>query len=175
MGSRSVSQVCEDCLDHEELLKGCNLFVQSVCGNFGYGDLFSKGDNADAMIAKFSKTPFQWIGKDPDKATACANAGSLVLGGLTKAGMSYDNKLGVKIEASMGHVVVIAPGGPSNAGKLKLANGQMQDMRGGYPYCYGGAAIPKYRIKSRLQVDAVFPSVVLRDVVYAYLDVVASK
>jgi hypothetical protein len=172
--AQSISQVCEECLNNAELLKGCNLFVQSVCSTFGYGYLFSKDDNADAIIAKFSQKPFHWIGKDPDKATDCANTGSLVLGGLTKAGMTYKNKLGVKIDASMGHVVVVAPGGPSIAGKLKLANGQTQDMRGGYPYCYGGAAIPKYRIKSKLQVDAVFPSVVLQDVIYAYLNVITS-
>jgi len=171
MSERTITQICEDYLDHPELLKGCNLFVQAVCAELGYGPVFAKGDNADAMIEKFSKKPFQLIGTDKDKATALANGGQLVLAGLSKAGMTYTNKQGVSIQASMGHVVVVVPGGPSLPTTIKLADGSQQSCRGGYPLCYGGAAVPKYRIKARLSIDSVFHWKVLKDVIYAYLAV----
>ena len=171
MGDRTISQVCEDCLDHPELLRGCNLFVQAVCAAFDYGDVFSKGDDADAMVKKFSSAPFHLIGKDKAKATEYANSGKLVIGGLNRAGMSYTSKQHKEIKASMGHVVIIAPGGPSKPGKTVLLDGTEQDSAGGYPFTYGGAAILKYRIKSMLSVDIVFPKPVRDDVAYAYLDI----
>lgn len=172
--ARSVTQVCEDSLDHPELLQGCNLFVIAVAKEFGYGDVVV--GNADAIRGKFNSEsgtalPFIYIGKNPDLATQLANEGHLVIGGLTKSEMKYKDKGGHEHAASMGHVVIVAPGGPSRPGTVKLADGREQATRGGYPYCFQGAAHAPYRIKARTQVDLVFPSALLKEVVYAYLKV----
>jgi hypothetical protein len=171
---RSVVQVCEDSLDHEELLKDCSGFLTAVAKEFGYGDVV-RGD-ANGIRAKFAnevvtKEPFHFIGKNPDLATEYAGKGHLVLGGLTSSEMTYKDKSGREHKASMGHVVIVVPGGPSKPGKVKLADGREQPVRGGYPYCYQGAANRPYRLKERTQVDLVFPSVCLRDVIYAWLEV----
>ncbi len=173
--TRTITQICTDTLDHPELLAGCNLFVQSVLGSLGYGDLFTKGDDADAMVAAFAKAPFHLIGKNPGEAMKRAGEGKLVVAGMTKAAMSYVTKQGDKVQASMGHVVIVLPGGPSKPGSVTLANGVVQPNRGGYPLSCGGAAMARYRIKSVLSIDVVFPSKVLNDVVYAYLDLPAAQ
>jgi len=69
----------------------------------------------------------------------------------------------------MGHVVVVVPGGPSEPCHVRLTNGKEQAARGGYPYCYQGAAHEVYRFSERTQVDAVFPSLLLDKVIYAYV------
>jgi hypothetical protein len=175
--NRTVTQVCEDSLDHPALLKGCNLFVQSVCAEFGYGDIFTKGDNADAMIKKFDSPPFHYIGKDPDKATKVANEGHLVLGGLSLAAMllvPLKNKPNAK-KPTMGHVVVVAPGGPCKQENYILTTGAEQPAAAGYPYCYGGAAREEYRLKQRVSVSLVFPRASRDNVIYAYLEIPKKK
>lgn len=168
---RTITQVCEDLLDHPEVLKGCNLFVQQVCTEFGHGSLFSKSDNADAMIAKFGQTPFTDLGTDKDKATQYADQGYLVLGGLTLASMLAALPEESQRRPTMGHVVVIAPGGPCKAAVYKLADGTTQPAAAGYPYCYGGAAIPKYRIKEKVTISLVMPKLSRDKTQYAYLNV----
>jgi hypothetical protein len=167
---RTITQICEDCLTHDELLKGCNLFVQAVCAAKDYGDVFSKGDDADAMVGALKKPPFQPIATKGE-ATERANGGMLVIGGLTRQEMSYVKKDGTEVKATMGHVVVVAPGGPSTPAKIKLNDGKFYSFAGGYPYCYGGAARVLYRLAFRLSVDVVFPTPVRDHVHYAYLQV----
>jgi hypothetical protein len=172
--ARSVVQVCEDFLDHSALLRDCSGFVSAVAKEFGYADVV-RGD-ANGLRAKFgseatTKLPLRFIGKNPDLATEYAGKGHLVIGGLTSSEMIYKDRSGKEHKASMGHVVVVAPGGPSKPGKVTLADGREQPVRGGYPYCYQGAANSPYRLKARTQVDLVFPSVCLKDVIYAWLEV----
>lgn len=169
MSQRTVEQVCEDQLDHPELLKACNLFVQQVCATFGYGDLFSKGDNADAIIGKLANKPFTYIGTDKDKATKFANDGYLVLGGLTLAHMLESLPEDTDRKPVMGHVVVIAPGGPCPQEKYTLADGKEYPAAAGYPYCYGGAAIPKYRVREKVTISLVMPKLSRDKTEYAYL------
>lgn len=109
--ARSVTQVCEDSLDHPELLQGCKLFVIALAKEFGYGDVVL--GNADAIRGKFN----------------------------------------------------------SESETVRLADGREQATRGDYPYRFQGAAHAPYRIKARTQVDLVFPSALLKEVVYAYLKV----
>jgi hypothetical protein len=85
--------------------------------------------------------------------------------------MTYTQKDGKQHTATMGHVVVVVGGGPSSATTVKLLNGKTQPARGGYPYCYQGAANAPYRFTQQTQVDVVFPSAVLDNVVYAYLPI----
>jgi hypothetical protein len=170
----SVVNVCEAALSHPELLSGCNKFVEYVAQHFGYGDAV-KG-NADQIRGKFSteagtKLPFHYIGKKPDLATKFANDGKLVIGGLTKTEMHYIDGRKIEHVATMGHVVIVCGGGPSVRGEITLADGRKQKTRGGYPYCYQGAAQAPYRLPMRTQVDLVFPSVLLNEVVYAYLEI----
>jgi hypothetical protein len=149
----------------------CNKFVQAVAGKvateyqIGLSEAFA--GNADAIRNRFSESPFIPIGKDKALATKLANEGQLVLGGLN----THEMKL-YEPKATMGHVVVIAPGGPSKAiSEVKLKNGKTQAARGGYPYCYQGAHLSQYRFKEKTQVDVVFPSRSLEHINYAYVDI----
>jgi hypothetical protein len=72
---------------------------------------------------------------------------------------------------TMGHVVIIAPGGPCKPGEYKLADGKTQPAAGGYPYCYGGAAMSQYRLKQRLTISLVMPKASRDQTEYAWLDV----
>ena len=168
--TRSVEQVCKDYLGHPELLKGCNLFVQAVCGAFGYGTLFSKGDNADAMIAKLNSPPFHNLKTDKKAAADQADKGMLVLGGLTLADMKAATPSGHR-QPTMGHIVVIAPGGLCRPTTFKLANGDPWEAAGGYPYCYGGAAQAVYRIAAKLTISCVMPRASRDKTQYAWLDI----
>ncbi len=168
--SRTVEQVCQDYLEHPELLKGCNLFVQAVCANFEYDKLFNKGDNADAMIAKFRAAPFHDLGTDKKAAADKAAEGQLVLGGLTLANMKAGSDPKKKAP-TMGHVVVIAPGGLCPPSTFTRADGVDQDAAGGYPYCYGGAAMEIYRVKEKVTISFVMPKTSRDKTQYAWLDV----
>jgi hypothetical protein len=170
-GRRTVEQVCEDQLDHPELLKGCNLFVQQVCAEFGYGELYTKGDNADRMIGRFRSKPFVYLGTDEDKATKFADDGYLVLGGLTLAQMLSGLPKDATQKPTMGHIVVIAPGGPCEQKEYTLADGKKQPAAAGYPYCYGGAAIARYRIKEKATISLVMPKMSRDETQYAYLEI----
>jgi hypothetical protein len=133
------------------------------------------GDKANTIIERRIKhPPWVWLGEKPDEATKRATRGDLVLGGLTSSEMTYIDRRKREHSATMGHVVVIAPGGPSRPGDQKLADGTTQPCRGGYPYCYQGAYNALYRIRSRTQVDLVFPSLLLDKVHYAYVDLSAN-
>lgn len=172
--AKSVVQVCQACLNSPELLKGCNLFVIAVAKEFGYGDIIR--GNADAIRSLYlsavtTKPPLIYLGKEPALATQMANEGHLVIGALNRNEMTYKDKSGILRVASMGHVVIIAPGGPSKPRVVTLLDGRQQPTRGGYPFCYQGAAYAPYRLKERTQVDLVFPAVLLKEVVYAYLKV----
>ena len=172
--SRTVEQVCQDSLDHEALVSGCNEFVLAVVQTFDK-DALSSGDKANLIVSRKMKSPpWIWIGEDPDEATRQANAGHLVLGGLTSKEMTYTDK-GHQHVATMGHVVVVAPGGPSKPGQVTLMNGLKQAMRGGYPYCYQGAFMKAYRFRNRTQVDVVFPGLLLKKRHYAYIEIGTKK
>jgi hypothetical protein len=174
VADRTVEQVCRDSISHPELLAGCNLFVQAVCAAFEYGDLFSKGDNADAMIGKFASAPFHNLGTDKDSATQKANEGKLVLAGLTLAKMIAGNPTAKK-KPTMGHIVVVAPGGPCKQANYTLTDGTTQAAAGGYPYCYGGAAQALYRVKEKATISLVMPKASRDQTVYAWLDIPKPK
>jgi hypothetical protein len=169
--ARTVEQVCQDCLGHDNLVAGCNEFVLAVVATFNPAAL-SPGDMANGILTgRLKSSPWIWIGEKPDEATRQAASGNLVLGGLTSTEMSFTDKKGKQHVASMGHIVVVTPGGPSLPGEITLTDGTTQPCRGGYPYCYQGAYNKLYRFKDRTQVDAVFPGALLQLVHYAYLNI----
>lgn len=169
--AKSVEQVCKDSLERESLLAGCNEFVLAVVAAFDAKAL-APGDKANVIVSKKLKSsPWIWIGEKPAEATRQAAQGNLVLGGLTSSEMTFVDKGGKQHTATMGHIVVVAPGGPSLPGEVTLTDGTTQPCRGGYPYCYQGAYNKLYRFKQRTQVDAVFPGNLLHRVHYAYLKI----
>jgi len=171
---RTIEQACEDALDHENLLASCNGFVYAIVNEFASGAI-EPGANADSIVSnKLLKGGGQWvsIGQDPDGATAKAAEGNLVLGGLTKAELTYTDSKKRRHEATMGHVVVVVAGGPSKPMDIMLMYvNTPQSCRGGYPYCYQGAANKQWRFKEKTQVDAVFPGLLLNKVHYAYIEI----
>lgn len=169
--TQSIEEVCKELITKPGMAAGCNIFVQAVAQRFGNKAEVAVSGNADTIAANIRRLPFIPIGKNPLAATSLATRGKLVLGGLTRDEMTYTDKGGNKHTATMGHVVIVVPGGPSRPIRIILKNGKSQDCRGGYPYCYQGAANSAYRFLERTQVDAVFPSSRLNEVTYAYLDV----
>lgn len=175
----SVEDICKLYVKDPAKVANCNGFIQAVAAKVGteWGmDLTAAfAGNADSIRTQFGSpngsAPFIYIGPFPDKATRFANAGQFVVGGLTSTEMTYVGRDKKKRVATMGHIVVVAPGGPSAPGKVTLANGVEQPVRGGYPYCYQGAAHEIYRFASRTQVDVVFPAMLLNKVLYAYIDI----
>lgn len=162
----------------------CNEFIQAVAAKVGaewgvnLSDAFA--GNANLIRGRFgsqndTKAPFIYIGPYPDKATQYANDGQFVVGGLTSTEMTYVGRDKKQRTATMGHVVVVTPGGPSKPCIVTLTNGTAQPARGGYPYCYQGAAHEIYRFTDRTQVDVVFPSMLLNKVLYAYIDIQSKK
>ena len=93
-----------------------------------------------------------------------------MVGGLTQTEMTYIGRDTKEHKAKMGHVAVVVPGGPSKPGSVKLADGTLMPVRGGYPYCHQGAAHEIYRFKERTQVDAVFPALLLGRVAWLETD-----
>ena len=163
-----VEEISGQFVKDERLVADCNKFVQAVAGKvateYGIHDLSSAfAGTADNIRARFDKPPFISIANDKNLATKLANEGQLVLGGLGLNEMrTYEPK------ATMGHIVVIAPGGPS---KPLAPGGSFKDARGGYPYCFQGAHILQYRFKTRTQVDVVFPKDSLPHINYAYINI----
>jgi len=176
-----VEDICRLLLKDSVLIGSCNGYIQEVAKRVGLGtgldlDAAFEGD-ADAIRARFSteagtQAPFHYIGPFPDKATQFANDGQFVVGGLTHQEMTYAGRDGKLRVATMGHVVVIAPHGPSTPGTVTLTDGSEQAVRGGYPYCYQGAHYSRYRFTERTQVDVVFPALRLTSVIYAYIDII---
>jgi hypothetical protein len=180
---QSVENICKVLIKDPRLIADCNGFLQAVAARVGneysipnIESLFA--GNANSIRGRFgtdpATKPFIYIGKNPDKATELANVGHLVVGGLTSSEMTYRDRGLHQHTAEMGHVVVVAPGGPSSATVIRLNTGPgqkaiEQPARGGYPYCYQGAHNERYRFSSRTQVDAVFPSLLLANVIYAYI------
>jgi len=171
----SVEDVCKLYVKDSTKVANCNQFLQAVASKVGadWGVDLSKAfsGNADTIRGRFKEAPFIYIGPFPDKATAFATDGKFVVGGLTHGEMTYIGRDNRRRTATMGHVVVIAPGGPSKGGEIELADGTKQKVRGGYPYCYQGAAHEIYRFDHRTHVDAVFPALLLDRVEYAYIDI----
>jgi len=175
----SVEDICALLVKDEKLVASCNGFLAAVAAKVASaykidGLVAAFAGNANAIRGRFSNKistvkPFEFIGKDPAKATEMATNGHFVVGGLTSTEMTYVGRDKKTHTATMGHVVVVVPGGPSKACHVRLANGTEQAARGGYPYCYQGAAHEVYRFSERTQVDAVFPSLLLDRVVYAYV------
>ena len=175
----SVENICALLVKDSKLVASCNGFLAAVAGKVqseykidGLLALFA--GTADVIRARFADEartvkPFVFIGQDPNKATSMADAGHFVVGGLTSGEMTYVGRDKTLRTATMGHVVVVVPGGPSKPCNIRLANGKDQPARGGYPYCYQGAAHALYRFSDRTQVDAVFPSILLDKVIYAYV------
>ena len=168
-----MEKACKNRVKSKEKVSNYNIFVIKVADSLGVGNFFS-GLNADMMVAKFSssnsKAPFHYIGINKNLAMQYADRGYFVLGGLTKGQMNV-NKNPTSHQATMGHVVIVAPGGPAPASKVKLANGHMQPARGGYPYCYQGAHYSAYQFTDKTQVSCVFSKNHLDDIVYGYVDV----
>jgi hypothetical protein len=169
-----VEEITGQLVKDERLIADCNKFVQAVASKVAseYGmnlrDFSSAfAGTADNIRARFDKPPFISIANDKARATKLANEGQLVLGGLSLNEMrTYEPK------ATMGHIVVIAPGGPS---KPLAPGGSFKGARGGYPYCYQGAHIPQYRFKTRTQVDVVFPKDSLPHINYAYINILKKQ
>jgi hypothetical protein len=179
-----VEDICKLYVTDPAKVANCNQFLQAVAAKVGseYGlDLKDAFDgNANAIRGHFSTEkgtvpPFIYIGPFKDRATQFANDGQFVVGGLTQGEMIYIGRDKKEHKATMGHVVVVAPGGPSKAGTITLADGSQMAVRGGYPYCYQGAAHEIYRIMDRTQVDAMFPALLLEKVIYAYIDLKKKK
>jgi hypothetical protein len=175
-----VEDICKVYVKDPTKVANCNEFLQAVAAKVGseYGldlkDAFE--GNANKIRGRFNgekstNPPFIYIGPFRDKATQYANDGQFVVGGLTQAEMTYIGRDTKEHKATMGHVVVVVPGGPSKSGTITLADGTSQAVRGGHPYCYQGAAHEMYRFKERTQVDAVFPALLLNNVIYAYIDI----
>jgi hypothetical protein len=180
----AVEDICKLYVRDPAKLANCNEFLQAVALKVGTENgLDLKGafaGNANAIRGRFSTEkstapPFIYIGRFPDKATHYAAEGQLVVGGLTQTEMTYTGRDRKEHKATMGHMVVVVPGGPSKSGTVKLADGTLQPVRGGYPYCYQGAAHEIYRFRERTQVDAVFPTLLLDGVIYAYIDIKKKK
>ena len=169
-----VEDACNACVRIEANVSDCNLFVLAVANALGVGNFF-KGLKSDNIIARFNnpdaKPPFHYIGTDKGLAMRYADQGHFVLGGLTSEQMNgkVDGKAPAHM-ATMGHVVVITPGGAAPAKEIKLVTGPVQSARGGYPYCYQGAHNKIYRFTERTQVSCVFPKRHLDEIVYAYVD-----
>jgi hypothetical protein len=175
----AVEVICKLYVKDSAKIANCNEFLQAVAGKVAteYGlDLTEAfAGNANLIRGRFSekstKPPFIYIGPFPDKATQYAADGQFVVGGLTQTEMTYIGRDTKEHKATMGHVVVVVPGGPSKPGTVKLTDGTLMPVRGGYPYCYQGAAHEIYRFKERTQVDAVFPALLLGRVIYAYIEI----
>jgi hypothetical protein len=177
--AESVEDICTRLVKDSKLVASCNGFLAAVANKVesehkveGVSALFAgTADSVRGRFADEARTvkPLVFIGQDPDKATAMAAAGHFVVGGLTSGEMTYVGRDKVQRTATMGHVVVVVPGGPSKPRVVRLANGKDQPARGGYPYCYQGAAHAIYRFSERTQVDVVFPSLLLDRVIYAYV------
>jgi hypothetical protein len=180
----AVENICKLYVKDATKVANCNEFLQAVAAKVGteYGlNLKEAFDgNADAIRGRFNdekstKPPFIYIGPFPDKARQYATDGQFVVGGLTKVEMCYLGRDKKEHVATMGHVVVVVPGGPSAPGKVTLTDGTVLPVRGGYPYCYQGAAHKLFRFTDKTQVDAVFPALLLGKVIYAYIDIKKKK
>ena len=178
--AKSVADICKDVLMVPGMVASCNGFLQEVADRVGKAysvDICSAFDgNADKIRSRFNtekdtQSPFHFIGPYPNKATQYAADGQFVVGGLTSVEMTYIGRDKKQHKSTMGHVVVVVPGGPSAPGKITLADGSVLPVRGGYPYCYQGAAHAPFRFTDRTQVDAVFPALKLPMVIYAYIDI----
>jgi len=176
---QSVEMICQQLVKNSKLVANCNDFVQAVAAKvaseYKLNDFSSVLlGNANAIRARFGSPgstlkPLVYIGTNPNLATKFATDGQFVIGGLTSAEMTYTGRDKHEHKATMGHVVVVVPGGPSKACHIRLMNGVDQAVRGGYPYCYQGAAHEIYRFTERTQVDAVFPALLLNRIIYAYI------
>lgn len=175
----TVEDICKLYVKDPKKVANCNEFLQAVAervgGEYGLNLREAFAGNANTIRGRFNtekntSPPFIYIGPFPDEATQYATDGQFVIGGLTQTEMTYVGRDKKEHKATMGHVVVVVPGGPSKAVPVTLADGTLQPVRGGYPYCYQGAAHALYRFKERTQVDAVFPALLLTRVIYACVD-----
>jgi hypothetical protein len=180
--AQSLESICQQVVKNPKLVANCNEFIMAVATKVGseynLKDMATAfAGNANSIRDRFGTAgstvkPFIYIGKDPYLATRYATEGHFVVGGLTSTEMTYMYYIGKdkhQNTATMGHLVVVVPGGPSRRCEIKLMNGETQSARGGYPYCYQGAHKPQYRFTEKTQVDAVFPRLLLNKVVYAYI------
>jgi hypothetical protein len=177
--AQSVEAICGLLVKDSKLVANCNEFLlaaaQKVAGEYRRAEITNLFmGKADAIRGRFSTAattvaPFVYIGTDPDLATKHATAGQFVVGGLTSTEMTYVGRDKKPRTAAMGHVVVVVPGGPSKPRHIKLASGVDQAARGGYPFCYQGAANAAYRFAEKTSVDVVFPGLLLDKVIYAYI------
>ena len=180
----AVEDICKLYVRDPAKVANCNEFLQAIAEKVGAENGLNLREafagNANTIRGRFNTQtstgpPFIYIGPFPDKATQYAADGQFVIGGLTQTEMTYVGRDNREHKSTMGHVVVVVPGGPSKQVPVKLADGTLQPVRGGYPYCYQGAAHALYRFKERTQVDAVFPGLLLTRVIYAYIDLKKRK
>ena len=169
----SVDEISSTFVQDDNLISDCNKFVQAVGGKvateYGSPDLKAllAGD-ADSIVRRFKDLPFSFNGNDKpagNEATRLANEGHFVLGGLSAA-----ERKKFDTHATKGHVVIVAPGGPSKPFSGKSKSGHLLQGRGGYPYCYQGAQEAVYRFNKRTQIDVVFNKHALDHISYAYIN-----
>ncbi|MFL7903128.1 hypothetical protein ACJ41P_18485 [Azospirillum argentinense] len=167
VSSCTVESVCKEVSSNATNLENCNIFVQEVAKKLNSEGLF--GGNADNIVARMRKgEPFTKLGTSSDSATKYAADGYLVVGGLESFNMQK--------KPDNGHVFVVVPGGPSQAGldtPWTDSNGKPYPSRGGQPYCYHGSKNPKLRTPNRTQVDFLFSRTDEKNVFYAALPVKA--
>lgn len=169
---KSVDEICRALLQDDLLVANAGTFIQAVGRAFGLDHALN--GTANTIRGRFSTPaivtfPFNYIGPDPGLATWHADRGLLVLGGVTSEEMVDIGPSGHPHRASMGHIVVIAPGGPSRPGLVTLNDGSTRTAPGGYPYCYHGTSYYAFRCRERTQVDVVFPRDRLHKLVYCWM------
>jgi hypothetical protein len=74
----------------------CNAFVTAVAAHYG----LPLAGNADQIIGKITKAPWTQHGKNGKEASAAAETGALVIGGMTSRALG----------GAHGHVVVVVKG-----------------------------------------------------------------
>src|SRR5262245_46975049 len=121
--ARTVEEICGDLVKDSKLVANCNDFLLAVATKVA--SEYKRPDitnvflgKADTIRARFNDkgsavAPFVFIGTDPTMATQRATDGQFVVGGLLSTEMTYIGRDNKQRTATMGHVVVVVPGGPS--------------------------------------------------------------
>lgn len=157
MPAESIEEICKKKLTIDRNYRACNFFVQSVASYIGLTSSLL-GGRADDIVARMrsQREPLIFLGANPDTATAYAEDGFLVIGGLESSAMAR--------ASNSGHVFIVVPGGPSQSGRDTPWG---YPSRGGQPYCYHGSTSTSLQTRERLQVDFIFSRADESNVVYA--------
>jgi hypothetical protein len=126
--------------DHVPIPKeDCNCYIKNACRQFVTALPFdTPAFDADAIIGELARTGSGWnsVGTDPDAAAAAANAGNVVVAGLTSNELGENN----------GHVALVVIG-------TEYSGTWGRDL----PRCVAGAINPVARVKDR-GVQFSFPA-----------------